>query len=204
MAGSTLATSTATATDPTDGATNSAGVTAGDTFTINGLSVTMTATGESLNAIAGDINTAATAAGSSITAAVINNGGTYSLQISAGGTSDLTIADTGGTSAATLGLSSTTYTASLQTGLKAALGVATSAVTDLANLQASIASKSSELSNAHDQQTTYVTYLQTSLSGVKDIDTAQVAAQVSQYQTQLQASYLAVAQISKVNLAQYL
>lgn len=197
-ASSTLDTGTLTATDPTAASSVTAG-----TIAINGVSVTLGG-GESLDTIASDINTAATSASSAITATVVSTGTssnpTYTLQISSGSTStDLTITD--GTN---LGLSSTTYATSLQTGLKAALSVATSAVTDLADLQESVAAKSSELSDAHDQQTSYVTYLQTSLSNIKDVDTAQVAAQVSQYQTQLQASYLAVAQISKVNLAQYL
>ncbi len=194
-AGSTIATGTATQTSQT-AAAGLAG-----TVAINGVGPIAVAVTDSLQDIATNIN----AAGSGgIVASVVNVGSTstpaYALQISSGSaSSDLNITDGAG-----LGLTSTTYATSLQTGLKAALGVATSAVTDLANLQASVAAKSSELSSAHDQQTTYVTYLQTSLSGVKNVDTAQVAAQVSQYQTQLQASYLAVAQITKVNLAQYL
>ncbi|HXP96158.1 MAG TPA: flagellin, partial [Telmatospirillum sp.] len=109
-----------------------------------------------------------------------------------------------GTAATTLGLSSVTNTASLQSTLKSALGVATSAVTDLANQQETVGVVSKELTDAQQQQTTYVTYLQNSLSGVKDVDTAQTAAKVSQYQTQLQASYLAVAQLSKIHLTNYL
>ena len=78
------------------------------------------------------------------------------------------------------------------------------AQTDLANLQNSVADVSSQLSDAHDQQTTFVTLLQTSLSSVKDVDAGQVATQVSQYQTQFQASYMALAAVAKINLAQYL
>jgi flagellar hook-associated protein 3 FlgL len=208
QAAGTLTAGTITATDPTNGGTNSASVTGGDSFTINGLTVNITTTGESLNAIAQDINTAAQGAtpASSIAASVVNNGGTYSLQVSSGSSAGLTFGTPVGTSLTNLGLTSVTSTptALFQSTMKAALGVATSAVTNLADMQASVAAKSAEISSAHDQQTTYVTYLQNSLSGVKDVDTAQVAAQVSQYQTQLQASYLAVAQISKVNLAQYL
>jgi flagellar hook-associated protein 3 FlgL len=77
-------------------------------------------------------------------------------------------------------------------------------VTNLSNTEEAVGVSSAQLKSSAQQQTTYVTYLQTSLSSVKDVDTAQAAAKVSQYQTQLQASYLAVAQISKVNLTQYL
>lgn len=194
-----------TLTNATLTSTNAASSTVGaGSFSINGGGTVTVAAGDSLQTIAASINGAAGATG--VSAAVVNTGGTYTLQVSSGSSAALSFTSLSGTSLTDLGLSNATTTtaAALQTALKAALGTATSAVTDLANLQASVAAKSSELSSAHDQQTTYVTYLQNSLSGVKDVDTAQVAAQVSQYQTQLQASYLAVAQISKVNLAQYL
>jgi flagellar hook-associated protein 3 FlgL len=193
-ASGTVTSGTLTSADPTATSTVTAG-----TLTINGASVTVTA-GESLNAIATAINGVSASATSAISAKVVYTGSAYKLQISSGSTSSaLTVSD--GTN---LGLASTTYATSLQANLKSALGVATSAVTNIADTQEAVAAKSSALSSAEEQQTTYVTYLKTSLSSVKDVDTAQAAAKVSQYQTQLQASYLAVAQISKVNLTQYL
>jgi flagellar hook-associated protein 3 FlgL len=197
-ASGTITQSTATVTDPTAASTS---VASGDALSINGVSVTISTANESLNDIATQINSAASAASSAVSAKVVYNGSAYVLQVSSGSSTDLTIS---GTAATTLGLSSTTNTASLQSTLKSALGVATSAVTDLANTQETVSAKSAELTTAEQQQTTYVTYLQNSLSSVKDVDTAQTAAKVSQYQTQLQASYLAVAQISKVSLTQYL
>jgi flagellar hook-associated protein 3 FlgL len=193
-AGSTLASSTLTAAS----ATTTPVVTTAGTININGGASVAVATTDSLQNIATNINTAYSATG--ITAQVIaNSSGTYSLQISSGSSADLNISDT-----SSVGLSSTTHATSLQTALKTALALAGSSITSLANQQESVGAVSSALTSASQQQTTYVTYLQNSLSNVKDVDTAQAAAKVSQYQTQLQASYLAVAQISKISLAQYI
>lgn len=204
-AGGTLASSTTTASDP------SASLGLSTSLTITGLSTSITVAGtDSLDTIAQSINTQAASDGSATSAKVVYNGSTYALQISSGSSgTDLSITDGSGAGlfGAASGASTTTsvaYSTSFQATMKSALATANSSVTDLANQQEAVAAKSSELSSAHDQLTTYVTYLQNSLSGVKDVDTAQAAAKVSQYQTQLQASYLAVAQISKVNLAQYL
>ncbi len=175
-----------------------------DTMTINGVSVAVSS-GDSLTTIANSINTAAGTAGSSVTAKVVTDTatGNQTLQVSSGNTTDLTFGGTAATLTA-LGLSNTTYSASLKTALNSAMTLANQGVTDLSNLQASVAAVSSQLSAAQQQQTTYVTFLQNSLSNVKDADTAQVAAQVQSLQTQLQASYMAVASVSKINLAQYL
>ncbi|WP_309418246.1 flagellin [Telmatospirillum sp.] len=207
-ASSTLATSTATATGPS-AATNSSVVTGGSLSITTGpstspitTSVTVSA-GEDLQSIANDVNTAYQTASSTtgtIAKVVYSGSGTYSLQIASGDTNPLTISDSSG-----LGLpSSMTYASSFQTSLKTALTVANSSVKDLSNAQESLAAASSQLTTSGQQQTTYVTYLQNSLSSVKNVDTAQAAAAVSKYQTQLQASYLAVSQIAKINLASYL
>ncbi len=173
-------------------------------FTINGgtapVAVTVGA-GNSLQDIADQINSQT---GTGVTATVEGSGSSYMLKITNATTAALSFVDGGAGTVGGLGLSDATFAQSQQNTLKAALGLSTTAIQDLSNLQETVGASSSQLSNAHDQQTTYVTYLQTSLSSVKDVDTAQTAAKVSQYQTQLQASYLAVAQISKVNLAQYL
>lgn len=87
---------------------------------------------------------------------------------------------------------------------KQAYDLAAQALTKMANLQESVSAISNQLSDASAKQTNYVTLLQSSVSSLKDIDTATVTTQISQYQTQLQASYLAVASINKVNLATYL
>jgi flagellar hook-associated protein 3 FlgL len=160
------------------------------TVKINGTAITVAA-GDSVTTIANNIN-AAGLAGITATPLQDPTTGSWSLKLS-GLTSTTTVSDTSG-----LGL--TDYTGTM----KQALTLANSAETAVANLQESVAATSSQLSSASQQQTTYVTYLQTSLSSVKDVDTAQAAANVSKYQTQLQASYMAVTAIAKLNLAQYL
>jgi len=90
------------------------------------------------------------------------------------------------------------------TMLQQAYDLSTSALKQMSNLQESISATSNQLQASTSTQTNYVTLLQSSISNIKSIDTATVTTQISQYQTQLQASYLAVASISKVNLASYL
>jgi flagellar hook-associated protein 3 FlgL len=77
-------------------------------------------------------------------------------------------------------------------------------ITKLANLQESVADVSSQLKSAQQTQTNYATFLSNAVSDVKNVDAAQVASQLSLYQTQLQASYLAVASVTKVTLTSYL
>lgn len=90
------------------------------------------------------------------------------------------------------------------TGYGQALTIANQAVKDLANTQAVVSANATALTNVSTQQTTYVTYLQNSLSDVKNVDAAEVAARVATLQTQLTASYSAVSNIAKMSLAQYI
>ena len=171
------------------------------TLTINNQTYTL-AGGQSLDQIAATINSQAQQYGSGVTAKVVaDTNGAYHLQIS-NGMNAMTIVDSAG-----LGLSGTVNPLSqsqLTSALQAALTTANSAQTDLGNLQQDISNTSNQLSAAADTQTSFVTYLQNSLSSVKDVDTAQAASKVQQYQTQLQASYLAVSSLTKLSLAQYL
>ncbi len=197
----TTTNSTLTMAGPT-GATDPTSVTAGS-FTINGGGPVTVAAGDSLSTIAASINGAAGTTG--VTASVVGSASTgYSLKISSGSTAALTFTSGGGTSLTDLGLSNTTHAASFQAALSAGLTTANQAVTDLSNLQSAVADVSKQLADTQQQQTTFVTLLQNSLSNVKDADTAQVASQVQAFQTQLQASYMAVASVSKLSLAQYL
>lgn len=88
--------------------------------------------------------------------------------------------------------------------LEQAYSLAKQAVTDLSTLQAGVSQSSSTLSDAESEETSYVTFLTNSVSDIKSVNTAEVAAEVSQYQTQLQSSYAAVAAVLKVSLASYL
>ena len=185
--------STTTATDP-----NAASTVTGGTLTINGQNFTI-AGGASLDAIASSINSQAGTSG--ISAAVqADTAGNYHLVVS-NGQAAMTINDASG-----LGLSSASPlpAATLTDSLQSALTTSNQAVSDLGNLQETISNTSNTLSNAQTTQTSFVTYLQNSLSGVKDVDTAQAAAQVQQFQTQLQASFLAVSTLTKLSLASYL
>ena len=92
----------------------------------------------------------------------------------------------------------------LTDSLQSSLTIANKAVNDLGSLQEDISNTSNTLSGAQTTQSSFVTYLTNSLSNVKDVDTAQAAAQVQQYQTQLQASFLAVSTLTKLSLATFL
>lgn len=185
--------STLTATDP-----NAASTVAGGTLTVNGQNFAI-ASGVSLNQVAQSINSQAN--GSGVTASVqIDTAGNYHLVL-ANGQNAMTVNDTSG-----LGLASANpqSQAALTNSLQAALTTTNKAVADLGNLQETVSNTSNTLSNAQQTQTSFVTYLQNSLSGVKDVDTAQAAAQVQQFQTQLQASFLAVSTLTKLSLASFL
>ncbi|GEM_PF-1460950 len=185
--------STATATSP--GAASSVG---GGTLQINNQTFNITG-GASLSQIAQSINQQAN--GSGVNASVVpDNTGVYHLRVS-NGMGAMNISDSSG-----LGLTSANPlpAATLTDTLKSSLTTSNQAVADLGNLQESISNVSNTLNSASQTQTTFVTYLQNSLSNVKDVDTAQAAAQVQQFQTQLQASFLAVSTLTKLSLASFL
>lgn len=170
----------------------------GGTLQVNNTTFTI-GSNQSLTQIAASIDSQA--AGTGITAKVVaDTSGAYHLQLS-NGQNAMTITDNAG-----LGLSSVSPLPQTQlvSSLQQALTSANSAVTGLSNLQQNISNSSSELEQATTQQTTFVTYLTNSLSSVKDVDSGQAASQAQHYQAQLQASYLAISSLSKMNLAQYL
>jgi flagellar hook-associated protein 3 FlgL len=90
------------------------------------------------------------------------------------------------------------------TALTDAFNLATSAINDLSNLQASVSVTSSRLSDAQNNQTSYISLLTDAASSIKDIDSAQAVAKVSQLDTQLQASYSALSTVMKIRLTDYL
>ena len=184
---------TTTVTDPT-----AANAVPGGTLTINGQNFTINGA-DSLNQIAQSINSQAN--GSGVQASVqADTAGNYHLVVS-NQMAAMTVTDNSG-----LGISNASPlpTAQLTDALQASLTNTNQAVADLGNLQESISNTSNTLNNAQQTQTSFVTYLQNSLSGVKDVDTAQAAAQVQQFQTQLQASFLAVSTLTKLSLASFL
>jgi len=188
---------------PITSATAQAG--ASGTLTVNNQTYTLSGT-QSLTNIAQTIN-ANPASG--VTASVVPDntastatppGPYYHLRL-VSSTGTLTVNDQSG-----LGLQSASALSgsALTSSLQASLTVSNKAVADLGNLQEDISNTSNTLDSAQTTQTSFVTYLQNSLSGVKDVDTAQAAAQVQQFQTQLQASFLAVSTLTKLSLASML
>jgi flagellar hook-associated protein 3 FlgL len=178
---------------------------ASGTLTVNGQTYTLSGT-QSLTDIAQTIN-ANPASG--VTASVVPDdtastatppGPYYHLRL-VGASGALTVNDQSG-----LGLQSASALSgsALTSSLQASLTISNKAVADLGNLQEDISNTSNTLNDAQTTQTSFVTYLQNSLSGVKDVDTAQAAAQVQQFQTQLQASFLAVSTLTKLSLASML
>jgi flagellar hook-associated protein 3 FlgL len=196
----TVSSATVTGTTNESSATTPLGLTG--SFAINGGENVSIVPSDNLTDIANAINAAAGSTG--VTASVAGSG-PYNLQIATSSGTSLTFTGQTGTALTSLGITPTSLPAATITSqLQTALGIAEKAETDLSNLRQSVATVSSQLQNVGQQQTTFVTYLQNNLSDLKDVNTGEVAAQVSQYQTQLQASYLAVADVTKVNLVQYL
>jgi len=172
----------------------------GGTLTVNGVTYNVPSNA-SLQQIATALNGQAN--GNGFSAQVVpDSAGQFHLQI-ANGMNAMTVNDSAGLGFNTASVQPLS-TAALTGALQNALTTANKAESDLSNLQQNISNSSSQLTAIHDQQTSFVTYLQTSLSNVKDVDTAAVASKVQQYQTQLQASFLAVSSLTKLSLAQFL
>lgn len=79
-----------------------------------------------------------------------------------------------------------------------------SAVGSLSSLQSNVGESASVLESAAGRQTSDATFLTTSVSDIKNVDTASIAATVSEYQNQLTAAYDAVAKVAKLSLSSYL
>ncbi|MDA8231365.1 MAG: flagellin [Magnetospirillum sp.] len=91
-----------------------------------------------------------------------------------------------------------------QSQLQAAYDLAGQALTDLGDAQSNLGSTSQRLQEVQQNQSSYISLSTTMISNISNVDVAQVAVQVSQYQTQLQASFSAVAGSMKLNLASFL
>jgi len=183
----------------------SAAANASGTLTVNGTTYNLTS-GQSLTQIAQTINAnpasgvAAQVVPDDTASTATPPGPYYHLRLTSS-TGTLTVDDQSG-----LGLQSASALSgsALTDSLQSSLTIANKAVNDLGSLQEDISNTSNTLSGAQTTQSSFVTYLTNSLSNVKDVDTAQAAAQVQQYQTQLQASFLAVSTLTKLSLATFL
>jgi len=90
------------------------------------------------------------------------------------------------------------------TTLQAAFALASTALDGLSNVQEEISDTSSRLTAVQTSQTTFVTQMNSMISNIENVDTAAASANVSAYQTQLEASYSALAIVLKVSLTNYL
>jgi flagellar hook-associated protein 3 FlgL len=170
-------------------------------FSVNGGGNVSILPTDSLDDIVTKINNAA---GSSGIAASISGTGPYSLTLSGTGSS-LTFNNQSETALSSLGISPTLQKAAdISSALQLSLTTAANALVANTTLQQSISANSQQIQDFSQIQTTFSTYLINSLVSTKDANTGQVAADVNQYQTQLQASYMAITSLTKMNLVQYL
>jgi len=85
-----------------------------------------------------------------------------------------------------------------------ALDLASNALSATTAVQAKLSSAASQIESASANQSDYKSFAETLSSDLSGVDVAAVTAQLSTYQTQLTASYSAIAKIQSLNLASYL
>ena len=90
------------------------------------------------------------------------------------------------------------------TTLQQAYDAATSAMDALLSVQGQLSVDANRLDSAQQTQTNFISYAQDTVDNIKNVDVSVVAAQVSQRQTLLDASYSAIAKVQSMNLAKYL
>jgi flagellar hook-associated protein 3 FlgL len=90
------------------------------------------------------------------------------------------------------------------TDLSQALTLATNALSATATVQAQLSTASSEIQTASSEQTDYQNFATTLSGDLTNVDVAAVTAQLSTYQTQLEASFAAIAKIQSLSLTSYL
>ncbi|MGV7216144.1 flagellin [Bradyrhizobium sp. UFLA05-112] len=88
--------------------------------------------------------------------------------------------------------------------ITSALDLASAALDDTAAVQAKLSSAASSIETASARQSDYKSYAETLGSDLTSVDVAAITAQLSTYQSQLTASYSALAKILGMNLASYL
>lgn len=88
--------------------------------------------------------------------------------------------------------------------LDEAYDLATKAIDALTATQSALSTSSSRLESAESRQTSAIGLLETTISDTKNVDTAEIAVKVSSYETQLEASYSALAKVSSFSLVKYL
>lgn len=82
--------------------------------------------------------------------------------------------------------------------------LATEALDGMIAVQSSLANSQSRLEGAESRQTASLDLLDSVASDIKEVDVASVSLKLTQYETQLQASYSALGSLSKFSLTNYL
>ena len=90
------------------------------------------------------------------------------------------------------------------TTIASALDLTTSALDGVTGVQTQLSLKASQLESAVSTQQDYQSFASTLSSNLTDVDVAVVTAQISTYQTQLEASYSALSKILSLKLSDYL
>lgn len=88
--------------------------------------------------------------------------------------------------------------------LKEAQDLATEALDGVTVIMSGLGVTSGILQSAVDSQKEYQFFVDVNITNIKAVDEAEVAVQLKTYQTQLQASYAALAQIQSISLNDYL
>lgn len=90
------------------------------------------------------------------------------------------------------------------TAINEAYDLATQAMDGLIATQSALSNASKRLEAAKTRQTESLSLLDSMASGIKSVDVAEVSVKLSQYDTQLQASYSALGKVSELSLVKYL
>ncbi len=88
--------------------------------------------------------------------------------------------------------------------LTAASNLVTSAIDGLTNAQSKLGSDMSAMESASSEQSDYQTFATTLADDLTNVNVAAVTAQITTYQTQLEASYAALSKIESLSLVSYL
>jgi len=94
--------------------------------------------------------------------------------------------------------------AAQQTLASTAVSVINHASSSILDTQSQLGLAQNQITQANDYISSQSTMLQTTLGKIDDVNAAQIATELTTLTTQLQSSYQLTAQISKLNLAQYL
>lgn len=88
--------------------------------------------------------------------------------------------------------------------LQAAYDLVSDALNATTGVQSTLSGKAATVSRAVDRQADYESQLTATISSLKDADVTSIAVKLSTFQTQLEASYSAIAKIQSLSLSNYL